>query len=116
MLTELIIRILTNAVALYIAGQLVPGFSVVNGDFTVLVTAGFVFGMINSFVKPVLKLLALPVIVLSLGLFTILINVAMLYLLDYFVAAVRIDSFIAAFLATIVISLVNLFIGLFSKK
>ena len=115
MLTELVIRILTNAVALYIAGQLVPGFIVPN-DFTVLVTAGFVFGLINFFVKPVLKLVSLPVIVLSLGLFTILINVAMLYLLDSFMAAVRIESFAAAFLATIVISLVNLFIGSLSKK
>jgi putative membrane protein len=115
MLIELIVQILTNAFAIYVAGQLVPGFTVYGDSFWVLVTAGFVFGLINFFIKPVLKLLSLPFILLSLGLFTILINVAMLYLLDYLVDAVSISGFWAAFWATIVISAVNFFIGFFSK-
>jgi putative membrane protein len=80
-----------------------------------LITAGFVFGMINFFVKPLLKLVSLPAILLTFGLFTIVINVAMLFLLDYFVDTIDIQSFTAAFLATIVISAVNFFIGFFSK-
>jgi putative membrane protein len=116
MLVQLLIQILTNAVALYIASQVVPGFSFADNSFFTLLTAGFIFGMINFFIKPVLKLLTLPAILLSFGLFTILINVAMLYLLDYSVDTVRISSLGAAFWATIVISFVNFFIGFFAKK
>jgi putative membrane protein len=116
MLTELIIQILTNALAIYVAGQLVPGFTVQDNSLGVLLTAGLVFGMINFFIKPVLKLLSFPFILLSLGLFTIIINIAMLYLLDYLVDSVQISGFWAAFLATIVIGGVNFFIGFFSKN
>lgn len=116
MLGKLIIQILTNAVAIYIAAQLVPGFGLQNDGFVVLLTAGFIFGLINFFIKPVLKLLSAPFVLLTFGLFTILINVAMLYLLDYFVDAVEISGFMAALLATIVISAVNFFIGFFSNK
>ncbi|MFA6897756.1 MAG: phage holin family protein [Patescibacteria group bacterium] len=116
MLSELIISILTNAVAIYVAGQVVPGFVVQENSFWVLATAGFIFGLINFFVKPILKLLSLPAIFLTFGLFTILINVAMLFLLDYFVAAIQIEGFWAAFFAMLVISAVNIFIGFFSKK
>ncbi|MFA7169878.1 MAG: phage holin family protein [Candidatus Paceibacterota bacterium] len=116
MISRLIIQILTNAVAIYIAAETVQGFHLEKNSFTVLVTAGFIFGMINFFVKPFLKLLSAPIILLTLGLFTIFINVAMLLLLDYFVPAIRIDGFGAAFWAMLVISAVNFFIGFFSKK
>lgn len=116
MLGTLIISILTNALAIYIAGQVVPGFVVQADSFWVLATAGFIFGLINFFVKPVLKLISLPAIFITFGLFTIVINVAMLFLLDYFVAAIQIDGFWAAFWAMLVMSAVNIFIGFFSKK
>lgn len=116
MLGTLIISILTNAVAIYIAGQVVPGFIVQADGFWVLATAGFIFGLINFFVKPVLKLISLPAIFITFGLFTIVINVAMLFLLDYFVSAIQIEGFWAAFWAMLVMSAVNIFIGFFSKK
>lgn len=116
MLSALIIGILTNAVAIYVAGQVVPGFIVNGNDFQTLLTAGFVLGLINFFVKPLLKLLSLPFVLLTFGLFTIVINVAMLFLLDYSLAAIQIEGFWAAFFAMLVISAVNIFIGFFSKK
>ncbi|MDD3005988.1 MAG: phage holin family protein [Candidatus Pacebacteria bacterium] len=116
MLSALVIGVLTNAVAIYIAGQVVPGFIVLGNDFQTLVTAGFVLGLINFFVKPFLKLLSLPFVLLTFGLFTIVINVAMLFLLDYALLAIQIEGFWAAFWAMLVISAVNIFIGFFSKK
>lgn len=116
MLSQLIIQILTNAVAIYVAAELVPGFHLEGNSFGVLVTVGFIFGLINFFIKPLLKILSLPVIFLSLGLFTIVINIAMLLLLDYLVPAITIDGYGAAFWAMLVISAVNFFIGFFSKK
>lgn len=117
MLAKLIIQILTNAVAIYIATRLVPGFNFSDQEnLAPLLTAGFILGLINFFIKPILKLVSAPIIFLTFGLFTIVINVAMLLLLDYFVAEMNIETLSAAFWGMIVVSAVNIFIGAFSKK
>jgi len=116
MLAKLIIQILTNAVAIYVAAEVVSGFNLLENSFTTLMTAGFILGMINFFVRPILKLISAPLIIFTLGLFTIVINIAMLLLLDHFMANLEISGLWAAFWAMIVISAVNIFIGAFSKK
>ena len=116
MLTKLIIQILTNAVAIYIAAKIVNGFTLEEDSFKVLLTAGFIFGMINFFIKPVLKLISVPLILFTLGLFTIVINIVMLLLLDYFVPEIIISGIGAAFWGTLVISAVNFFVGGATKK
>lgn len=116
MLTRLIVQILTNAVAIYVAAQLVPGFLLSDSGLLTVLTAGFVLGLINFFVRPLLKLLSFPLVLLSLGLFTIVINIAMLYLLDYALDTVSLSGLTAAFWATLVISAVNIIIGFFSKN
>lgn len=116
MFTKLVIRILTNAVAIYIAAKIVPGFILQEDSFKILLIAGFIFGMINFFIKPLLKLISAPLILFTLGLFTIVINIAMLLLLDHFMVELEINGLWASFWATIVISMVNMFIGAFSKK
>ena len=116
MLAKLIIQILTNAVAIYVAAGIVSGFTLKEDSFITLLTAGFILGMINYFIKPILKLISAPLILFTLGLFTIVINIAMLLLLDHFMAELEISGLWAAFWATIVISAVNIFVGAFSKK
>ncbi|MDD3190725.1 MAG: phage holin family protein [Candidatus Pacebacteria bacterium] len=116
MLDRLIVRILTNAIAIYIASEVVSGFTLEEDSFMVLLSAGLIFGVINFFIKPIVKLISAPLMLLSLGLFTIIINIGMLFLLDYCVDAIQINGFWAAFWAMAVISAVNIFIGFFSKK
>jgi putative membrane protein len=116
MITKLIIQILTNAVAIYIAAKIVSGFDLREDSFLTLATAGFIFGLINFFIKPILKLVSAPLILFTFGLFTIIINIAMLLLLDYFVPELTITGLAAAFWGMVVISAVNFFIGAFSKK
>ena len=116
MLKKLILQILTNAVAVYIAARIVDGFTLREDSFATLLTIGFIFGLINFFIKPILKLVSAPLILFTFGLFTIVINIAMLLLLDHFVLELIIDGWSAAFWGMIVISAVNLFIGAFSKK
>lgn len=116
MFSRLIIQILTNAIAIYIASIIVPGFNLSENSFMTLLTAGFIFGLINFFIKPVLKLVSAPLIFFTFGLFTIVINIGMLLLLDYFVPELTIYSLSAAFWAMLVISAVNIFIDAFSKK
>ncbi|MCK4919324.1 MAG: phage holin family protein [Candidatus Pacebacteria bacterium] len=117
MFNKLVIQIISNSIAIYIAAQVVSGFYFTEeNSFVSLLTAGFIFGLINFFIKPVLKLISAPIIFFTIGLFTIVINIAMLLLLDYFVEELVITGFWAAFWGMIVISAVNIFIGTLSKK
>lgn len=117
MIMKLVVQILSNAIAIYIAAKIVPGFTFSGeNSFAALLTAGFILGLINFFIKPVLKLISAPIILLTFGLFTIVINIAMLFLLAKFVPELAISGLAAAFWAMIVISAVNFFIGAFSKN
>ncbi len=114
---KLIVQILTNALAIFFAVKLVDGITLTDeNDLVVLLFAGFILGLINFFVKPVLKIISAPLILFTLGLFTIVINIVSLFLLDYLVNELSISGWIAAFWGVIIISAVNIFINAFSKK
>lgn len=120
-----LVRILINALAVWVAGLLLPGLSItetgVTGDPTFdLVLAylfvGLLFGIVNALIRPVVKLLSLPLTILTLGLFTIIINAAMLvltaWLSSYTPVVLAVDSFFwTGILASIIISLVSLVAG-----
>jgi putative membrane protein len=101
-------------VALYAAFYLVPGFTV-TGSWEQYLIAGFILALLNLLVRPVLKLISFPLIILTLGLFTFVINMLILWLLDYLVAFVTIESLFALVLATIIVSIVNLIFSLIAK-
>ncbi|MBN6188890.1 phage holin family protein [Aneurinibacillus sp. BA2021] len=69
--------------------------------------AALVLGLINMTLRPILKLLALPVTILTLGLFALIINALMLILTSKIVPGFHVDSFFAAFFGSIVLSIVN---------
>ncbi len=107
---KLILRLLINAAALFVAANVVPGFKV--GDLTSLALLALIFGVVNALVRPVVKLLACGVIVLTLGLFTFVINAGMLMLAGWlgkqFGLDVTIDGFGSAFVAALIVSAVSL--------
>jgi putative membrane protein len=107
----LLVRILliwaSNTIAIFVADWLIDGISI-DGDHWRLILAGAVFGLINFLVKPIVTLLALPVIVLTLGIALFFVNLLMLYITSWLVSGFEIDSFGAAVLGTIVIWFVNL--------
>jgi putative membrane protein len=78
-----------------------------NNQFKVIVISGFILALVNLIVKPVVVLLSFPAILISLGLFMIIINALMLILVSYIYPSLHISSFITALLAGIVIGLVN---------
>ncbi|OHB18432.1 MAG: hypothetical protein A2666_05095 [Parcubacteria group bacterium RIFCSPHIGHO2_01_FULL_47_10b] len=110
-----IIQILINALALYTAAHIIPRF-VFTGDVTSLLMAGFVFGLLNFFVKPVLKFLSAPIILLTLGLFTILLNIFMLWVLTWLIPELTITGFWAYFWGVVIITLVNIFVHSFTRN
>ncbi len=100
---------LANAAAVYATTYLVPGIHV-NGFVAALIVA-LVLGLINITVKPIVKLLSTPFILLTLGLFLIVINAVALLLADYFVDGLTIDGFLPAVIGSIVISVVSWIVG-----
>jgi putative membrane protein len=105
-LRRLVIRFAVNAAALYVAAWALPGVTYGDEWGTVLVAAA-VFTLVNAWVKPVVTVLSIPFIVLTLGLFYVLVNVLMLYVTDWLVRDFEIASFGPGLLAALIVSVVN---------
>ncbi len=100
-----------NTVALYIATQNIPGF-VVEQSLQTLIIAGGILTFINMFIKPVIRFFFTPFIFLTLGLGLIVVNAITLVILDYLTPTVTITGLLPLFEAAILISVVNMVIGL----
>lgn len=111
---KLILKLLINAAALWAAGELIGGI-ILDGDFWTILLVALIFGVVNTLIKPVLKVLSFPVILLSLGLFTIVINAGMLALTAQVSDALSIEDFWSAVLGAIVISIVSAVLNTFVK-
>ena len=110
----LIIRILGNSLALYVANYFVPGF-VVSGSWKEYLLAGAFLGLLNLVVRPVLKMISTPIIILTLGLFTLVINGLLLWTVDYIFDFVSIKDITALLYAVVIITIVNLFVSVTTK-
>jgi putative membrane protein len=109
----LVVRWLVSALALYLTSSIVKGI-VVRGVGTLLFAAAAI-GVINAFVRPIVLLLTLPISVVTLGLFVMVVNAAMLWLASTFVPGFEVHGFWSAFWGWLVLSfftfLINLLIG-----
>lgn len=101
----IIIRIIVNALAVYLASKLLPGI-VIDGFVTALVVAS-VLGLVNTFIKPVLVILTLPINLVTLGLFTLVINALMVMLADGLIVGFSVASFLWAVLFSLVVSVIS---------
>ncbi|MEE2523657.1 phage holin family protein [Pseudarthrobacter sp. J75] len=134
------VRVLINGLALWVASWLLPGMDIsssattsavgntgvtegteVIGIILAYLFIGLIFGVVNAFVRPLVSFLSLPITILTLGLFTVIINAAMLYLTawisSYTPVHFTIDSFFwTAILGAIIISLISLVSGLLPGK
>jgi putative membrane protein len=106
MIRRLAVTWVFNTVALLVATWLLSGLSY-GSDWWALAGAGLVFTVVNVFLKPVLTILSIPFIIVTFGIFYLLINVFMLYLTHWIVSQFTIASFWWALLAAIIISVVN---------
>ena len=109
-----VIRILGNSLALYVAYYFVPGF-IISGGWKEYLLAGALLGLLNLVVKPVLKMISMPIIILTLGLFTLVINGLLLWTVDYIFDFVAIKDITALLYAVVVITIVNLVISTTAK-
>ncbi len=107
----LLAKWLVNSLALFAADYLISG--IVIYDFWSGLAAAALLGIVNAVIRPVIILLTLPINIMTLGLFTLVINALMLKLVAWLVGGISITGFWAAFWGAIIISLVSWFLSLF---
>jgi putative membrane protein len=105
----LLIKVLIGAAALWVAVQLVPGLDF-EGSIPTLLLIALILGVVNAVVKPILTLISIPLIVLTLGLFLLVVNAITLSLVVWVSESLDLgltsDGFGSTFLAAVVVSLV----------
>ncbi len=102
---NLLINWIISALTIIVTAYLLPGVTV--GGFTTALVVAVVLGAINIFIKPILIILTLPINILSLGLFTFVINAVIIILVSKIVPGFKVDGFIWALLFSIILSIIN---------
>ena len=109
---KLLIRWIITGFSLFVAAWIVPGIRVSGNGWTVFAVMAVILGLVNAIVRPVLKLLSCPLIIVTLGLFVLVINGVTLWLasalaVSWFHVGFYVDGFWAAFLGGLIVSLVS---------
>jgi putative membrane protein len=102
---QLIVKWVINGLALFIVSKILPGFQIEN--FSTALVAVVIIGLVNVFIKPVLLLLTLPINILSLGLFTFVINALLLLLAAAVTPGFKIDGLLTALLGSILLTIIS---------
>lgn len=102
----LIIRFIATAVAVYLTVTYVPGISVADG-WTTIALVTIVWSAISAVIKPILHILTLPITILTLGLFSFVINALLFWVMEFIVPGFEIAGFLPALLGSIMLSLVT---------
>ena len=133
---DLLVKILINAVGVYVAVLVVPQIAFpaaddllkLQGNWWHVVVVAVILALINSYLKPILKALSFPITLLTMGLFAFILNAALLLLVAFIADAIDIqftiggfppnftaDSFVGALLGSIVISVVSIVLGMLDR-
>lgn len=119
-MTRLLLRWAINAIALWVAIELVPGLNYVAESYVSLLIIALIFGLVNALVRPILLLLTCPLILLTLGLFILIVNAVMLsltvWLSGVFNLGLMSDGFLPTLLGALVISVVSGVMNLLVKE
>ncbi len=100
-----IINLLISAVVVYFAAWLLPGIHI--GSFVSAIIVALVMGFLNRFVKPVLKILTIPITILTLGLFLLILNVLLIYFTDWLISGFSVDGFWSALFFALIVGFIN---------
>jgi putative membrane protein len=101
-----LLRAVFAALGLYLASLWLPGLHFATPQ--VLIIAGLLLGLVNAFLRPVLVILTLPITILTLGLFLLVINAAMVALVGWFLRGMHVADFTTALLTALTVSVVSL--------
>jgi len=110
---QIILSILLNGFAVFIAAYLLSGVHIEN--FFTAVLAGIILGVLNMFLKPILVILTLPINILTLWIFVFVINAVLVLLASAIIPGFYVDGIVWALLFSLVVSLVNSFFNMLKK-
>ncbi|ESU20092.1 hypothetical protein FCR2A7T_15020 [Flavobacterium cauense R2A-7] len=110
---NLLVRLLLTTILIVVLANFLPGIHVDTIKTALVVSV--VLALLNTFLKPVLVFFTLPITMLTLGLFLLIINAGMVLLADYFIDEFRVDTFLNAFVFSVVLSLSQWILNLFVK-
>jgi len=112
---KLIFQAIAATAALWLAVRFVPGVEFV-GEIKYLVLAGVALGIINFFIKPILNLITLPLRVITFGLFSLIINMALVWIVDIVFPELIIQGIIPLFWTTLILWGVSIVLGFYPKR
>ena len=114
---KFLVRLLINAAALWVALKVIPGITYASDDWIPFFVVALIFGVVNAFIRPVVKLLSLPLIILTLGLFALVVNGLMLLLTSSLSGALglhfHVEGCWTAILGALVVSIVSALLSTF---
>lgn len=103
---QILVALILNALALWITAKVVPGFTV--GNTTSLALVAIVLGVVNTFIKPILSFVTAPLSIVTLGLFSFVVNAVVLFIVSALVPqGLQISGWLAAILGAVVLSIVG---------
>ena len=108
-MTNILTNWLLSALTIYLISQYIKGFHI--DSFQTALVVALVLGIFNAVVKPILVILTLPINIITLGLFTFVINAVLILATDYFVKGFTVTSFTPALIAAILLWLINIIIS-----
>lgn len=111
---RLLLSLLINGLLVYVCANILAGVGI-DGYLDAVVVA-LLLGLVNFFVKPILTLLTLPITILTLGLFLLVINGAMVLLVDWMFDGFYVDGWVWAIVFALVMAFFNLFVGRFTVQ
>jgi putative membrane protein len=109
-----IIKVLITAVAVYVAAYLIPGVHIADIRTTIIVA--LVLALLNTFIKPILIILTIPITIVTLGLFLLIINALMVKWAADLVHGFTVDGWWPALLVSLVVSLVSFILGGIARR
>jgi putative membrane protein len=101
-MVTLVVKWVISALAIFLVGKFLPGIHV--PDYTTALWVALVLGLVNVFIRPFLLLVTLPINILTLGLFTFVVNGLMFWLTSVFISSFRVDGFWWAMLGALIVS------------
>ena len=110
-----IIKILVTAVAVFVADYFMDSVQLSDNIKTTIIVA-LVLAVLNTFIKPILVALTIPITIITLGLFLLIINAIIVKLADYFIAGFSVDGWLSAIIFSLIVSVVSYILYLFVDK
>lgn len=116
-LIKFILRIIANGLGVFAAVYFLPQYISFTGSWIDYLVVGVILAIANMIVRPILKIVSAPLILITLGFFLIIINMIILFGVDYFIEQVNINGFMGYFWISIILAIINaIIVGATKKK